>query len=435
MQIYFFTFGCKVNQYETEGIRKLLESHGHTAADSEGSADAFIINSCTVTHTGDKKWLKTMRRLKREYPSAIILLTGCFPQAFPEKSAEISEADIICGTKDRSKIPELLEEFEQRHLRTVSISPYKTGDGFEALSAETFHGHTRAFIKIQDGCDRYCTYCIIPYSRGHIRSKPLDMLKKELEGFAAAGYKEAVLVGINLSFYGREFGKRLADAVELACSVDGIERVRLGSLEPELITDADIARFAAEKKFCPQFHISLQSGCDRTLKAMNRHYTSSEYMELVGKLRAAFPDCSITTDIMTGFPGETDEDFAESLAFAEKVGFADAHIFPYSVRSGTKAAEMDGQIPEEVKNIRAKKLSEIIIKSKRDFLEKQVGNIYPILFEKEKTVNYHEGHAPNQTFVKIFRENSSKSLRKQILYVKIERIENDYAVGSPVGTI
>lgn len=435
MNIYFFTFGCKVNQYETESIRQLLTAAGHTPCSSENEAELFVINSCTVTHSGDKKWLKLMRRLRREYPKSIILLTGCFPQAFPEKAAELSEADIICGTKDRSRIPLLIEEYLASRSKTVSVIPYKVGDTFEEAANTEFHGHTRAFVKIQDGCDRYCTYCIIPYSRGHIRSKPLDLLRSEVKALAASGYKEIVLVGINLSFYGAEMGIRLADAVELVADIDGIERVRLGSLEPELITDDDIKRFSAIPKFCPQFHISLQSGCDRTLKTMNRHYTSADYFELAEKLRAAFPDCSLTTDIMTGFPGETEEDFTESLEFVRKVGFADGHIFPYSQRSGTKAAEMPNQISEEIKNRRAAEMSKVIGQSKIKFLEKQVGNIYPVLFEKEKSVNFHQGHTPNQTLVKIFRENSSKSLRKQILYVKIEGIENDHAIGRVIENI
>lgn len=435
MNIYFFTFGCKVNQYETESIRQTLAAAGHTPCSSENEAELFVINSCTVTHSGDKKWLKLMRRLRREYPQSIILLTGCFPQAFPEKAAELSEADIICGTKDRSRIPELIENYLANRSRTFSVIPHKVGDTFELAANTEFHGHTRAFVKIQDGCDRYCTYCIIPFSRGHIRSKPLDVLRSEAESLAASGYKEIVLVGINLSFYGAEMGIRLADAAELVGSIDGIERVRLGSLEPELITDDDIRRFAAIPKFCPQFHISLQSGCDITLKAMNRHYTSAEYFELAQKLRAAFPDCSLTTDIMTGFPGETEEDFAESLEFVRKVGFADGHIFPYSQRSGTKAADMPNQISEEIKNRRAAEMSKVVSQSKTKFLEKQVGNIYPVLFEKEKSVNFHQGHTPNQTLVKIFRENSSKSLRKQILYVKIEGIENDHAIGRVIENV
>lgn len=435
MNIYFFTFGCKVNQYETESIRQLLIAAGHTPCSSENEAELFVINSCTVTHSGDKKWLKLMRRLRREFPESIILLTGCFPQAFPEKAAELSEADIICGTKDRNRIPLLIEEYLVSRSKTVSVIPHKVGDTFEEAANTEFHGHTRAFVKIQDGCDRYCTYCIIPYSRGHIRSKPLDLLRSEVKALAASGYKEIVLVGINLSFYGVEMGLRLADAAELVSSIDGIERVRLGSLEPELITDDDIKRFSAIPKFCPQFHISLQSGCDRTLKTMNRHYTSADYFELAEKLRAAFPDCSLTTDIMTGFPGETEEDFTESLEFVRKVGFADGHIFPYSQRSGTKAAEMPNQISEEIKNRRAAEMSKVIGQSKIKFLEKQVGNIYPVLFEKEKSVNFHQGHTPNQTLVKIFRENSSKSLRKQILYVKIEGIENDHAIGRVIENI
>lgn len=278
----------------------------------------------------------------------------------------------------------------------------------------------------------FCTYCIIPYSRGRFRSKPINKLKEEAEKLAASGYQEIVLVGINLSFYGIEYKLRLADAVETICAVNGIKRVRLGSLEPEMINDEDIRRLAAQPKFCPQFHLSLQSGCDKTLKEMNRRYTTDDYAELVQKLRDNFDNCAITTDVMVGFPNETEEDFKQSVEFVKKINFAKVHVFPYSQRKGTPAAVFENQIPTSQKNIRAKIMSEAAEESRQKFLQSQSGLIFPVLFEREKADKIPHGYTPNYTLVKIFTKNLGKSLRNQIFYVKIERIENDYCVGEIV---
>lgn len=275
----------------------------------------------------------------------------------------------------------------------------------------------------------FCTYCIIPYSRGNFRSKPIMDIISEVKQLAEAGYKEIVLVGINLSFYGVDFGKRLVDAVEAVCGVDGIERVRLGSIEPEMITEDDILRLSKQKKLCPQFHLSLQSGCDKTLKAMNRRYLTADYEKIVSELRSAFDNCSITTDIMVGFPGETDENFEQSLNFVKKMNFAKSHIFPYSPRKGTPAAEFDNQIPENVKHQRAAQMIDITDKSMHKFLESQLGKEFPVLFEREKTDGIHHGFTPNYTQVKILTKNSDKSLRNQLFYVKIIELGKDCCIG------
>lgn len=429
MNICFITFGCKVNLYETENMKQNLSEHGHRAVSSESDADAFVINSCTVTEDSDKKLKKKIRQLKRSYPEAVIVLTGCFPQAFADKAAELYDADIVTGTKNRAALPELLSRFSENRQRVLRILPYSRNESFESMANTGYDSNTRAFVKIQDGCNMFCSYCIIPYSRGGFRSKPLSDIVSEVTRLAAAGYREVVLTGINLSFYGADLGLRLADAAEAVCGIDGIERVRLGSIEPEVITEDDVKRFSKQKKLCPQFHLSLQSGCDKTLKAMNRRYGSADYENIVKLLRINFENCAITTDIMVGFPDETEEDFAESMRFAERIGFAKAHIFPYSRRKGTPAAEMAGQISEEIKRSRAAQMAAAMEKCRKDFLQSQVGTVAPVLFEREKSDGFPHGYTPNYTQVKISKKNHNISLRNRIFYVKIIGLDEDRCLG------
>lgn len=432
MKAFFITFGCKVNIYETEIMKNMFRENGYTVSDSEKDSDIFVINSCTVTAYSDKKIRQTIHRLKRNYPQSVIALTGCYPQAFKDEADKIAEADIVTGTKNRKNICLLVNEYINNKNKVISVYERENSDSFEDMINTGYTDKTRAFVKIQDGCNMFCSYCIIPYSRGRFRSKPMDRLAEEIEALALNGYKEIVLVGINLSFYGIEYGLRLVDAIEAVCAVKGIERVRLGSLEPEVISDEDIKRMSEQGKLCPQFHLSLQSGCDRTLKAMNRRYTSSEYKELAEKLRDNFTDCSITTDIMVGFPDETEEDFCHSLEFAKFMEFSSAHIFPYSPRKGTPASEMENQVPESIKTERVKLMTEAVELSKRKFLLSQTGNVYPVLFEKEKNDLEHHGYTPNYTKVKILTKNSEKSLRSKVFYVKIVGLENDYCLGDIV---
>lgn len=429
MKIYFISFGCKVNLYETENMKQNLSKHGHCTVSSESEADAFVINSCTVTEDSDKKLKKKIRQLKRSYPEAIIVLTGCFPQAFTDEAAKLYEADIVTGTKNRAVLPDLLSRFSENRQRTVNIQPYLRNETFESMTNTGYDFNTRAFVKIQDGCNMFCSYCIIPHSRGGFRSKPLGDIASEVTKLAAAGYREVVLTGINLSFYGIDLGLRLADAIEAVCGIEGIERVRLGSIEPEVITEEDVKRFSEQKKLCPQFHLSLQSGCDKTLKAMNRRYSPTQYESIVNLLRTNFENCVVTTDIMVGFPGETDEDFAESMKFAENIGFAKAHIFAYSRRKGTPAAEMSEQIPETVKRSRAAEMAKSMERCREKFLQSQVGTVAPVLFEREKSDGISHGYTPNYTQVKISKKNHNISLRNSIFYVKIIGIDNDCCLG------
>ncbi|HAG57273.1 MAG: tRNA (N(6)-L-threonylcarbamoyladenosine(37)-C(2))-methylthiotransferase MtaB [Oscillospiraceae bacterium] len=429
MKAVFVTLGCKVNQYETQVLEEKFAKAGIALAKEGEKADFCIVNSCTVTASGDKKTRQMLRRLKRQYPDAVMVLTGCYPQAFPQEASELEEADIVTGSTNRSGLLDLVQAYLQTPQRMVQIIPHQKGEAFEKMTATHFSERTRAFVKIQDGCDRYCAYCIIPYARGPVRSKPLSDITAELGQLAAQGYQEVVLVGINLPCYGKDLGLRLIDAVEAACQVEGIRRIRLGSLEPELLTAEDLKRLAAQPKFCPQFHLSLQSGCDRTLKAMNRHYDSAEYRRIVQDIRKAFENPSITTDIMVGFPGETEEDFRQSADFAKEIGLAKAHVFAYSVRPGTRAASMPDQVSQREKEQRSSRLIEVTNATRQAFLQAQVGREEEVLFETTQTPYGIEGYTPNYTPVCV---EAHEDIRGQIRRVRITAALNDLCLGELV---
>lgn len=432
MKAYFLTFGCKVNQYETAAMEQMFTENGYTLSDTPENADVCIINSCTVTSESDNKVRQALRHLRKINERAVIAVTGCYPQADPTVSDILSDADIVTGTKDRKSLVTLVENFLKTGERIVFIPSYEKNDVYETLSCKTLPGHTRAFLKIEDGCNQFCSYCMIPYSRGRVRSKPPEILKSEVNSLVSSGYHEFVLTGINLAFYGKEYGLSLADAVKIVSKEEGVKRIRLSSLEPEMMTDEEIYELSTVKSLCPSFHLSLQSGCDKTLKAMNRRYTSEEYFALTERIRKYFPDAAFTTDIMTGFPGETESDFEKSMEFARKVGFADIHVFPYSVRKGTAAAEFPNQIDNSVKKLRASRMSELAHEMRRKFLEDNVGKTFPVLFEKEKNDGFHRGFTPNYILIKTLTKTSKKSLRNSFFYVTIERIDDD---GSAIGRI
>ncbi len=356
MKVCFYTFGCKVNQFETEALRELFERDGWQCCDDAAAADACVVNSCTVTAAGDSKSLQRLRRVRRENPACVTVLCGCFPQAFSERAAQVEQADIVAGTRARSSLPALVRRFMAERERIVAVTPHEKGEAFENLVTADFGRHTRAFMKIEDGCERFCSYCIVPFSRGPVRSMPLAELAAQAQRYADAGYREIVLAGINLCCYGRELGLTLADAVNAAAAPTGIVRVRLSSVEPDLLDDELITRLAAEPKLCAHFHVSLQSGCARTLKSMGRLYTPKDFLLTTQKLRAAFGSVTLTTDVITGFPGESDEDFADSLRFVSEFGFLKCHVFPYSVRPGTRAAALPDQLSTRAKKERAEKM-------------------------------------------------------------------------------
>ena len=425
MNILFQTLGCKVNQYETEVMREALINLGHTN-NKNLPTDAVIINSCTVTAESDRKTRQLVRRMRREHPDAIIALTGCMVQAFPDEAKKLLETDIVIGNRDIKEVINAINEYKNE--RIFEIKDHQNGDLYNTIGLINFNERTRAFMKIEDGCDRFCTYCIIPFARGRVRSRAVEDIKNEAERLARNGFCEIVLVGINLTSYGKDENFDICDAVDAVCQVDGIKRVRLGSLEPDHITDDMLARFKSQPKFCPQFHLSLQSGCDATLKRMNRHYDSTFYEDLVNRIRAAFSDAAITTDIMVGFAGETDDEFNQSLDFAKKVGFARAHIFAYSRRSGTVEAGLKNQVSNADKQARAHLMAEVTKQTEHEFLNSQIGGTYPVLFETQEN-DIAEGYTPNYTRVIV---KSQKMLTGQILNVLIKSVQDDYCIGEIV---
>ena len=358
MRVCFYTLGCKVNLNETEALEQLFEHNGFTVVPDGEPADVYIVNSCTVTNFGDQKSRKWLRQAKRNNPGAVTVITGCYPQAFPEAAAQLMEADLVCGTTDRRAILDNVMKLLDGHERIVSIQPHVRGEAFEEMPVDRFETHTRAFIKVEDGCNRRCAYCVIPRARGPVRSRAEESILAELRQLAAAGYREAVLSAISLPSYGADTGTNLYELVERCAEVEGIERIRLGSLDPDMLTPEGIRRLAAVDKLCPQFHLSLQSGCDATLRRMRRPYTAAQYLEVVEQLRAAYGGrpVSFTTDCICGFPGETEEDFEASCAFLEEVGFLRVHVFPYSRREGTPAYSFPDQIVEEEKQARSRRM-------------------------------------------------------------------------------
>lgn len=426
MKAKIITLGCKVNQYESEAMLEALLAGGFQEAASGEEADVVVVNSCTVTATSDQKVRQTLRRARKENPGAVTVLTGCMPQAFPEEAAALLEADVVLGNARRADLLPRVMEYLSSKQRIVDIAPHEKGEKFERMAVSTFHGRTRAFLKIEDGCDRFCSYCIIPYARGRVRSKPLEDIQEEVRRLGEQGFQEVVLTGINLPAYGRELGLHLCDAVEAACQAPGISRVRLGSLEPEQLTPDVIARMAKEEKLCPQFHLSLQSGCDATLRRMNRHYTTAEYRQIVGNLRAAFPGCAITTDIMVGFAGETQEEFEQSLQFAREIAFAKVHVFAYSRRPGTRAYDAPGQVPNKVKEERSRQMIQVTKTTQQAFLQAQVDKVEEVLFEQQREQGVWEGYTRNYTHV---LAPSGKDLSGQLLPVELLEVQGESCVG------
>ena len=381
MKVAFTTLGCKVNQYDTQALTELFADNGFDVVSSDEFADVYIINSCTVTGTGDKKTRQALHKAKKQNPNSVVALTGCFPQAFPEKAALTLDADVITGTKNRASLLPLIMQALSTGQRIINVSANSGNDPFEAMQTHQFLGHTRAFVKIEDGCNRFCSYCIIPYARGNIRSKPLFEIKSELNILAEKGYKEIVFVGINLMAYGMDK------------------------------------------------NASLQSGCNITLKRMNRKYTSEEYANKIFMIREIFPECAVTSDVMVGFAGETDEEFKKSFEFIEKIGFSQIHIFPYSRREGTAAYELPNQVSKAIKDIRCKKLTELAKQSQLAFNKSFIHKTVSILFEKSNIPDYAIGSAKNNLNVRI---RTQKNLQGLVENVIIKEYFDDYCLGEIV---
>ncbi len=432
MKFKILTLGCKVNQTESAGLGAVLRGMQFEEAATAADADILIVNSCAVTAESVRKTKQLLRSLKRKNPTAKRILTGCWPQAFPDD--DFSETDFVTGTKNREAILEWISS--QQDLPGKNIPTYQSGDVFSPLPcADTTR--TRAFLKIQDGCNQFCSYCIIPFARGRVRSMPPERLQNEVRTLAEAGFREIVLTGINLGFFGTDTGQTLADAVELCAAQDGVLRVRLGSLEPERMDAETLRRFAECEKFCPQFHLSLQSGCDAVLKRMNRRYNTAQYRDLAAEIHKLFPNAALTTDVIVGFPGETEAQFDETCRFVQEIGFTKVHVFPYSPRKGTKAAAFPDQIPQDIKLQRSARLTQIANELRISHLKRFVGKQLSVLVEGEKQQNaqrFYQGHTPDGTLVKIFPENAEKGLQNSAICVTIDTYEDDCLTGRPISS-
>ena len=383
MKVCFFTLGCKVNQQETAAMINKFSQHGWEIAEDREVSDVYIVNSCTVTLSGDKKSIQWIRRAKKQNPDAVVVLCGCMPQAFPDKAVAVSEADIIIGSKGKGQIYDLVQQFMAEKQRIVDIKPHGENDAFEELSEGADTMHTRAFLKIQDGCNRSCAYCIIPKARGRVRSRSVESIVAQAKKLADLGHKEIVLTGVNISCYGQDLGNNVCDVIEAVAEIENVHRIRFGSLELDLFTDEMLVRMSKVEKFCPHFHLSLQSGCDRTLKSMNRLYDTKLYTDMMNRLRELFVKPVFTTDIIVGFPGETEKDFIESVNFVQKCEFLKVHTFTFSPRQGTVAYEMADQIPNDIKSERNRTMTFKSEQTKNKVMESFIGFEDTALLEQQ----------------------------------------------------
>ena len=421
MKFGFYTLGCKVNQYETQAMEQILLQKGHTVGDFDQACDGYIINTCSVTAVADKKNRAVIRRCRRANPNAVIGVCGCYPQHDPQAVAAL-EVDVIGGSAQREGfIMQLLRCMEDRQKSQLVDKALKRRD-FEILPAGGLDGRTRAMLKVQDGCCNFCTYCIIPYTRGPIRSAPAAFVAQQTKHLAKQGFREIIVTGIEIASWGADLPEKpsLISLLEAVCAAAGDMRVRLGSLEPRIITEEFCTRLQNLKNICPQFHLSMQSGCDSVLARMHRKYNTARYWESVQLLKRAFPGCAITTDMIVAFPGETEEEFLESLSFIQKCGFADMHIFPYSRRPGTPADKMPGQLPNAVKENRSRRAIAVATEMSQQYRQQLVGKTLDVLFE-EPEGEYFTGHAPN--YVKVYTVGSD--LHNKILPVRVTALFRD----------
>ena len=435
-KIAFYTLGCKVNQSDTASMEGIFRRAGYEVVDFGSPADVYLINTCVVTNTGQRKSRQIINRAVRHNPLSLIVVTGCYPQTAPEEVRAIAGVDVIIGNQERARIVELVEQaLENKQTEILDNVQKMTVDTkFEELGVGTETDKTRAFLKIQEGCNQYCTYCIIPYARGPLRSRSLESIRSEVAKLVEAGYKEVVLIGIHLGCYGKELAKEgkhitLYDAVQAVLSVEGMCRVRLGSLESVEVEPRLLELMANEPRLCKHLHLPLQSGCDKILQAMHRPYDTARFTQLLQQIRAQVPDVAITTDIIVGFPGETEEDFATTLAFAEKCGFAKIHIFPYSKRKGTPAEKMPNQVDEAVKGERAARLAAVDEKLHQAMLKQMVGKTEEVLFEQPVDAVHMEGLCG--PYLRVVVPGTSE-LANTIAQVKITGIVDDWLTGEIV---
>lgn len=430
-KIAFYTLGCKVNQADTASMENLFLRSGHQLVSFDGEADVYIINTCVVTNTGQRKSRQTIHRAIRKNPNALIVVTGCYPQTAAEEVKTIAGVDMIIGNQDRAQIVQLVEErLAHRQTDTLdAVHKLTASTAFEEMAAGDITDKTRAFLKIQEGCNQFCTYCIIPYARGPLRSRSLESIRTETQRLISAGFKEIVLIGIHLGCYGKENpdGPTLYDAVKTVLDVPGVQRLRLGSLESVEVEPRLLTLMQEDARFCRHLHLPLQAGCDKTLQAMHRPYTTAKFKTLLSDIKTKVPDIAITTDVIVGFPGETEADFETTCKFAESCGFSKMHIFPFSARKGTPAEKFAGAVTEAVKKERADILGRIDETMHKTFLQAMVGQTAEILFEQPAGEDYFEGLTGN--YQRVFVKSGGRNLGGEILPVKITAFDGEKLLG------
>lgn len=423
-KVAFITLGCKVNQYETNAMIQQFLQKEYEIIEPTEKADIYIINTCTVTNMSDRKSRQMLRRAKEKNKQAIVVACGCYVQVAKEEVEKIEEIDLIIGNNEKKEIVDIIEKYIKEHKKNEKIEDVMTQKQYVELGEITYTDKTRAVIKVQDGCDRFCSYCIIPYARGRVRSRNPKTVIEEIEKIAKQGIQEVVITGIHIASYGKDFKEnyRLIDLLEQINQIDGIKRIRLGSIEPLLITEEFLKRLSKLEKICHQFHLSLQSGCNETLERMNRRYTIEQFKEIVQNLRKTYEDVILTTDIIVGFPQESDKEFEKTYQFLKEIKFYKMHIFKYSPRHGTKAAQMKGQINSETKDKRSQKLIKLSNKNQKEYHEKYIGKEVEVLFEEEKN-GYYQGHTKNYMLSLI---KSDENLENKMLKAKCIKAENDH---------
>ncbi|MGG7057069.1 tRNA (N(6)-L-threonylcarbamoyladenosine(37)-C(2))-methylthiotransferase MtaB [Clostridium nigeriense] len=430
MKVAFSTLGCRVNVYESEAMAEKFIREGYEVVEANEEADVYVINTCTVTNMGDKKSRQIISRARRLNENAVIAVVGCYSQIAPKEVSEIPGVDVVLGTRNKGDVVYYVNKAREEGKSQVHVEGVLKNKKFEELNIEEYQDKTRAFLKIQDGCNRFCTYCIIPYSRGSVCSKDPKKVIEEVNKLAEHGFKEIILSGIHTASYGLDLEGNitLIDIIEEIEKVDGIERIRIGSIEPAFFTPEVIEKIKGFKKLCPHFHLSLQSGCDTTLKRMNRRYTAEEYAASVELLRKTLPDVSITTDVIVGFPGETEEEFNETYKFLEKIKLTKTHVFKYSPRKGTRAAEMGDQIDGSIKEKRSKLLIELSNRNEKEFIEKFIGKEMDVLIETEvkSQEGIYEGYTRN--YIKVQVPCACSDVTGKIVDIEITKAENEVGI-------
>ena len=428
-KVAFCTLGCKVNQYETEAISEIFLKNGYEIVDFEDFADVYIINTCTVTNLSDRKSRQMIRRAKKNNKDSIVVAVGCYAQVSPDEVLSIPEVNLVIGTKDKGKIIENINMLKEGMDKVNLVQDIMKTREFEELGVEVYKERTRAYIKIQEGCNQFCSYCIIPYARGPIRSRSVEYILEEVNKLALNGYKEIVLTGIHIASYGKDIkNTSLLDIIKKVHEIDGVERIRLGSIEPTTITYEFVNEISKLDKVCPHYHISLQSGCDSTLKRMNRKYTTEEYRIAVKRLRDSIEDVSITTDVMVGFPGETDEEFDETVKFLEEINFAAMHVFKYSQRKGTPAADFKEQVSPQKKDERSNVLIELAARMTKEFNKGFEGRTMDVLFEQDVKGSKGLIEGLTSNYIKVLCQGES-NLNGQMLKVRLIEAVEDYVKG------